>query len=103
MSPLADAPPTPMRLPQDSMLAGEVISHLELQLSSARRLLAIVLDQGKAIRRREVQEVVRQAGLLAVEMHRGRSIEEARTRLLERAGVACGSTRARHASSSWPP
>jgi hypothetical protein len=87
MSPLAEAPPTQVRQPQDTMLAGEVISHLELQLSSARRLLGIVLDQGKAIRRREVQEVVRQAGLLAVEMHRGRSIEEARTRLLERAGV----------------
>jgi hypothetical protein len=86
MSVLA-APPQPARTPEDDLLAGEVLAHLELQLASARKLLGIVLDQGKAIRRRDVKAVVREAGLLQIEMHRSRSIEEARARLLERAGA----------------
>jgi len=87
MALLAPPAPTPMRSAADELLAGEVLAHLELQLHSARRLLAVVLEQGKAIRRRDVGAVVREAGLLQVEMHRARGLEEARARLLERAGL----------------
>jgi hypothetical protein len=87
MSALAQVPIVAARAPQDDLLVGDVIAHLELQLVSVRRLLGVVLEQGRAIRRRDVAAVVREAGLLAVEMHRGRAIEEARSRLLERAGA----------------
>lgn len=71
----------------DMQFADEIIAHLDVQVASARRLLAIVLDQGKAIRRRDVQAVVFEAGLLQVEVHRRRAIEDQRSLLLERAGV----------------
>jgi hypothetical protein len=71
----------------DTLLGEAVIAHLEAQLSSARALLAIVLDQGKAIRARKVHEVVLQAGRLQAELHRRRRIEDERTRLLDRAAA----------------
>jgi hypothetical protein len=74
----------------DAVLTGDVIAHLEAQLVSARRLLGIVLDQGAAIRLRDVQNVVSLAGLLQVEMQRRVMIEHDRARLLERAGARLG-------------
>jgi hypothetical protein len=56
----------------DAILTTDVIAHLEAQLVSARRLLQIVLEQGAAIRGRDVQQVV------------------ARARLLDRAGAHLG-------------
>ena len=38
----------------DTVLTSDVIAHLEAQLVSARRMLQIVLDQGVAIRQRDV-------------------------------------------------
>lgn len=70
----------------DAPLTGDVLAHLDIQLESAGRLLAIVLEQGTAIRARDVQNVVRLAGALQVEMHRREVIEAERMRLLERAG-----------------
>jgi hypothetical protein len=70
----------------DPMLAGDVLAHLDMQLDSARRLLAIVLEQGAAIRQRDIQNVVRMAGALQVEMHRRESLEAQRMYLLQRAG-----------------
>jgi hypothetical protein len=71
----------------DGPLTGDVLAHLDVQLVSARRLLAIVLEQGAAIRHRDIQNVVRLAGALQVEMHRREVIEAERMRLLQRAGT----------------
>ena len=71
----------------DAALTGDVLVHLDAQLASARILLAVVLEQGQAIRRREVHEVVRQAGRLQAEIQRRRQIESDRALLLERAGA----------------
>ena len=48
--------------PADALFAGDVLAHLDAQLGAAQRLLSIVLEQGAAIRRRDVQNVVRLAG-----------------------------------------
>ncbi|MGD0196494.1 MAG: flagellar export chaperone FlgN [Solirubrobacteraceae bacterium] len=71
----------------DPQLSAEVLAHLDTQLASARVLLAIVLEQGQAIRRRAVQEVVNLAGRMQAELERRRQIDAARTLLLERAGA----------------
>ena len=74
----------------DTVLTSDVIAHLEAQLVSARRMLQIVLDQGVAIRQRDVQNVVSLTGLLQVELQRRAMIERDRSRLLERAGARLG-------------
>jgi len=74
----------------DAVLTTDVLAHLEAQLVSARRLLQIVLDQGAAIRARDVQNVVSLTGLLQVELQRRTLIERDRARLLERAGARLG-------------
>lgn len=71
-------------------LASDVLAHLDAQLASVRRLLEIVLEQGAAIRARDVHTVVRLAGLLHGELARRGQIEQNRSRLLERAGVQLG-------------
>jgi paraquat-inducible protein B len=79
--------PTMVRSHGDELLTGDVIAHLDQQLLAARRLLGLVLEQGAAIRRRDVQEVVRIAGIIQVELQRRKLLEEQRMRLLERAGA----------------
>jgi flagellar biosynthesis/type III secretory pathway chaperone len=74
----------------DVILTQDVIAHLDAQLLSARRLLQIVLEQGAAIRRRDVKNVVSLTGMLQVELQRRALIERDRARLLERAGVRLG-------------
>jgi hypothetical protein len=71
-------------------LAAEVIDHLGAQIASARGLLGVVLEQGAAIRAREVQAVVRLAGILRGEISRRQLIEEDRERLLSRCGERLG-------------
>jgi FlgN protein len=71
-------------------LASDVLAHLDAQIASVQRLLEIVLEQGAAIRARDVHTVVRFAGLLHGEVARRREIEETRSRLLERAGAQLG-------------
>jgi hypothetical protein len=75
---------------RDEQLAGEILRHLDAQIDSARGLLAVVLEQGSAIRRRDVPSVVRQAGILRGEMSRRQLLEEDRGRLLERCGERIG-------------
>lgn len=77
----------PARTPGDPHIAAEVLTHLEAQLVSARLLLAIVLEQGKAIRARDVHEVVLQAGRMQAELERRRQLDATRVQLLERAGA----------------
>jgi hypothetical protein len=74
----------------DLALTGEVIAHLDAQLVAARKLLGIVLEQGAAIRRRDVQNVVALTGLLQAELQRRVLLERDRARLLERAGARLG-------------
>jgi hypothetical protein len=74
----------------DRALAGDVLAHLDAQIDSARSLLEVVLDQGVAIRARDVQTVVRLAGILRGEMGRRQLLEEERTRLLARSGERLG-------------
>jgi hypothetical protein len=71
----------------DAALTTDVITHLDAQLVSARRLLQIVLEQGAAIRARDVQQVVSLTGMLQAELQRRALIERDRARLLERAGA----------------
>jgi flagellar biosynthesis/type III secretory pathway chaperone len=74
----------------DGVLTNDVIAHLDAQLVSARRLLGIVLEQGAAIRRRDVAQVVSLTGMLQAELQRRALIERDRARLLERAGAQLG-------------
>ena len=71
-------------------LAPDVLAHLDAQIGSVRRLLGIVLEQGVAIRARDVHTVVRLAGLLYGELTRRQQIEHERSSLLERAGARLG-------------
>src|SRR5947209_407445 len=71
-------------------LGEAVLLHLDTQLVAVRRLLAIVLEQGAAIRARDVHDVVRLAGILQAEMQRRELLDAERLRLLERAGARLG-------------
>ena len=82
-APVAVAAPAPV----DGTLTVEVLTHLDRQLISARRLLGIVLDQGAAIRRRDVHQVVSCTGLMQAELQRRAAVEGERAQLLQRAGV----------------
>ncbi len=74
----------------DRALASDVLSHLDAQIESARRMLELVLEQGAAIRARDVHAVVRLAGILRGEMGRRQLLEEERSRLLARSGQRLG-------------
>jgi hypothetical protein len=71
-------------------LDSEVLAHLDAQIESVKRLLEIVLEQGVAIRARDVHTVVRLAGLLHGELVRRQQIESVRSALLARAGAQLG-------------
>jgi hypothetical protein len=75
---------------EDSLLARDVVAHLDAQLTAARRLLQIVLGQGAAIRERDVHTVVQFTGVLQAELQHRRLLEAERSRLLERAGARLG-------------
>jgi hypothetical protein len=72
---------------QDRALGADVLAHLNAQIDSARKLLEVVLEQGAAIRARDVHTVVRLAGILRGEMGRRQLLEEERSRLLARSGA----------------
>ena len=74
----------------DAILATEVISHLDAQLVAARRLLQVVLEQGAAIRNRDVRGVVQLTGVLQAELHRRQLLENERLMLLQQAGARLG-------------
>ncbi len=90
MSAAAPVLAVPEVLDREVGLTKDVLSHLDTQLASARRLLEIVLEQGAAIRARDVHTVVRLAGLLHGELTRRAQIEQQRSLLLERAGGLLG-------------
>ena len=80
----------PQANPTDALLSGDVLTHLDAQLLAGRRLLQVVLEQGAAIRRRDVENVVRLAGMLQAEVQRRRQLDDQRAFLLERAGARLG-------------
>jgi hypothetical protein len=81
-----------MVVPQagDEVLANEVLVHLNEQLVAARRLLQVVLEQGVAIRRRDVRGVVELTAALQAELQRRAQLETNRASLLQRAGARLG-------------
>jgi hypothetical protein len=74
----------------DAELTSDVLSHLAAQIGSAERLLEIVLEQGGAIRRKDVHSVVRLAGLLDGELRRREALDEQRAELLRRSSQRLG-------------
>jgi hypothetical protein len=74
----------------DAQLAGALLVHLDAQIASARRLLGSILAQGKAIRSRDVERVVARLSDVKTEMGLRATLEEQRTDLLVRAGIALG-------------
>jgi flagellar biosynthesis/type III secretory pathway chaperone len=79
-----------VRQPGDEVLANEVLVHLDEQLVAARRLLQVVLEQGVAIRRRDVRGVVELTAALQAELQRRAQLEANRASLLQRAGTRLG-------------
>ncbi len=75
-----------------TMLEAELLAHLDTQLASARRLLGLVLEQGKAIRARDVDAVLGKLGEIQAEMGRRGALEQERAGLLQRAGISLGVT-----------
>jgi hypothetical protein len=73
-----------------SPLAADVLAHLDAQLASARRLLAHILNQGVAIRARDVEGVLRTMTEVQGEMTGRDRLERDRSALLGRAGQALG-------------
>jgi FlgN protein len=74
----------------DRVLTKDLLSHLDAQIGSAKSMLGVVLEQGAAIRARDVQTVVRLAGILRGEIGRRQLLEEERSRLLVRCGERLG-------------
>src|ERR1700759_1531315 len=81
---------TELHAQSDAALTTEVIAHLEAQLVAARRLLQVVLEQGVAIRNRDVRAVVQLTGVLQAELQRRQLLETERLALLQRAGAKLG-------------
>jgi FlgN protein len=73
-----------------SVLEAELLAHLDTQIASARKLLGLVLEQGKAIRARDVEGVLARLADVQTEMGRRGSLEQERAGLLQRAGAALG-------------
>ena len=65
-------------------LGHDVVAHLDRQLVSARRLLEIVLRQGAAVRRRDVEQVVGALAEIQHEMAVRGQLEAERSQLLSR-------------------
>src|SRR3954453_12870092 len=74
----------------DTPLGPAIIGHLDAQLTSARRLLDLVLRQGQAIRRQDVDGVIQRVAEIQGEMERRGALERDRTNLLAQAGSALG-------------
>jgi len=73
-----------------STLASEVLSHLDDQLMSTRRLLAAVLSQGTAVRAQDVDGVLARVSEIKTEMGVRAGLEDTRRDLLIRSGQSLG-------------
>ncbi len=81
-------PALPMQ--QAGPLGTALLAHLDAQLRSADRMLELVLEQGRAIRARDVQRVLEIVGMLQAETDARAGLESDRTALLTHAGRALG-------------
>jgi hypothetical protein len=79
-----------MPMPYATPMASDILEHLDAQLGSARRLLAQILRQSVAIRRRDVDAVLATMTDIQSEMASRARLESERTELLWRAGTALG-------------
>jgi hypothetical protein len=79
-----------MTAPRPAGIGRDVLAHLEAQVASARHLLDLILQQGRAIRERDVDAVLARLGAIQNEVERRTHLEAARTDLLTRAGTALG-------------
>jgi hypothetical protein len=88
-------------------LTGEVLAHLDAQLASARHLLDLMLQQGRAIRARDVDAVIARLSAIQAEVERRTHLEAARTDLLTRAGqilgVPAGAVTLKQMAALMPP
>ena len=88
------AGPRPAALQGDAVLStvleAELLVHLDTQINSARHLLKLVLAQGAAIRERDTDAVLARLADIQSEMVRRGTLEQERTALLQRAGMALG-------------
>ncbi len=73
-----------------TVLEAELLVHLDRQINSARQLLKLVLAQGSAIRERDTEAVLARLADIQSEMVRRGGLEQERTGLLQRAGIALG-------------
>jgi hypothetical protein len=73
-----------------TVLEAELLVHLDQQIASARRLLGLMLEQGKAIRARDVEGVLARLAGVQTEMGRRGTLEAERAALLQGAGAALG-------------
>jgi hypothetical protein len=71
-------------------IGPRVLGHLDAQLRSTRALLGSVLEQGKAIRARDVEAVLACLAEIQGEMDRRGALEAERARILQHAGQALG-------------
>jgi hypothetical protein len=67
-----------------------LIEHLERQLQSSRRMLGIVLAQGEAIRRQDVEGVLARLGDVQAEMVKRAQIERERDLIVRHAAARLG-------------
>ena len=74
----------------NAMLEAELLAHLDGQLASAQRLLRLVLTQGEAIRRRDVDAVLARLADIQTEMGKRTRLEQERVRVLQGAGALLG-------------
>jgi hypothetical protein len=73
-----------------TMLEAELLAHLDAQIASGRRLLGLILEQGKSIRARDVDGVLARLTDIQTEMGRRGGLEQDRAGLLQRAGASLG-------------
>ena len=75
---------------RDAALVAAVGRHLDVQLSSGRRLLDLVLRQGAAIRERDVEAVLARLADIKAEMAARELLEQERSALIGQAGSRLG-------------
>ena len=74
----------------NAQMGRAVLAHLDAQIQSARHLLELILKQGRAIKARDVENVLTLLAGIQAEVERRTHLEAARTDLLVRAGQALG-------------
>lgn len=82
---LVPAPASPY-----AALGHALLDHFDRQLSSAERLLQLVLEQARAVRVRDVSRVIELVGQIQAETDGRGRLESERVALLTQAGTALG-------------